>query len=104
MTHTHTHTQEGTVLHFTWEKDGNPMAYDDGDRVSLSNDTHSATIMFTSVVEDDAGIYQCMVTTEYEGLEAPLVSSVSINVTAIPGETVCVCVCLDDIHSLFNHC
>lgn len=91
-THTHTHTyQVGTILHFTWEKDEEPLTYDK--RISLSNGNNSSNITFSTVTEEDSGFYICKVVTRYNGVQGPLVTSISINVTAAPGEF------CNDIHS-----
>ena len=81
----HTPLQEGAVLQFTWEKDGDPLLYD-SDRLSLTNGSRSTNITITSVTDDDAGLYQCVVVTMYEGIEGPRVKSIVINITATPGE------------------
>lgn len=92
LQHTHTHThQVGATLHFTWEKDDSPLTYDK--RISLSIGNNSSNITFSTVTEEDSGFYVCKVVTWYNGVQGPLVTSISINVTAAPGEF------CNDIHS-----
>ena len=82
---------ERATLEFSWTKNGVPLVMDN--RVMFVDQTVSGSVSIDGVVESDAGNYVCRVTTTYQGLSGPTVSTDQTNFT-VTGELVCVCVCV----------
>ena len=75
------HRREQTF--FLWEKDTSPLNV--SDRLSVSHGNSSSNLSFSGVTEAESGLYR-VVRTQYEGLEAPVVHSLAVNVSITAGE------------------
>lgn len=79
---------EGVGLSFVWTKDGATLEVSDDpdDRISFVNPGVSGSIKNSDPVDGDAGEYACTVSTAYQGVQAPSVSSAAIivQVTEVP--------------------
>ena len=64
---------EATVS-FSWTVNGSQLVLTE--RVMFADPGRSGNVLIIAVQYGDAGVYQCSVETEFEGLPAPLVISV----------------------------
>ena len=64
----------GSLLQFSWTKDDQPLVVD-GTRLRYIDSSlrRSGSINITRVLNEDAGVYVCTVTTTYNGLPAPTI-------------------------------
>lgn len=67
--------EPGATVEFSWLKDGQPLVIRDDSRVRLLDPTNSGSLRIEGVVYPDAGTYQCLVSTSFNGLQAPQVRS-----------------------------
>lgn len=69
----------GASVQFSWTKDGQPLVVDT-ERVFLLDPSGSGNLQIKTVEYSDAGDYQCIVSTTYDGLDAPVVMSIVTDV------------------------
>ena len=64
----------GSLLQFSWTKDNQPLVVD-GMRLRYVDSSlrRSGSINITRLLNEDAGVYVCTVTTTYNGLPAPTI-------------------------------
>ena len=69
-------SDSGSILSFSWVKDGQPLMVD-SPRVTYLDPTltRNGNIRITNVMNSDAGQYRCVVTTVYNDLPAPAIST-----------------------------
>lgn len=81
------HEVEASV-HFSWLKDDEPLTLNEHVQLQRNGSLHISTgsLHISTVVFDDSGHYQCIVSTSYEGLQAPVVRSTrtTVQVTETP--------------------
>ena len=80
-----THDEDASVQ-FSWTKDGQPLVVGT-ERMILLN-SYSGDIQIKAVQYEDAGDYQCIVSTVYNGLNAPVVLSIVTDVD-VTGQCSC---------------
>ena len=74
-------SDSGSTLQFSWTKDSLPLTVD-GTRLVYADSSlmRNGSIRIMNVVNEDAGVYVCTVTTTYNGITAPTISTASTQV------------------------